>query len=149
MYVRIQKIIDDYIYDNFDKYYDLMESNKKKRKKKVNVVSATDTSTLFDSDDKCRIRRKISFSPSYAFPDYFDDEFTYSMSCNNDPDGTEKLRAMHVNFASTFTAGALDKYDEDFMQMISADEKEMDMYTFIEHLVNLAWSYYEFINGNG
>lgn len=149
VYVRIQKIIDDYLYDNFDKYYDLMEVNKKKRKKKVNVVSATDTSTLFDSDDKCRIHRKISFSPSYAFPDYFDDDFTYSMSCNNDPDGTEKLRAMHVNFASTFAVGVLDHYDEEFMQMISAEEKEMDMYTFVEHLVNLAWSYYELINGNG
>ena len=149
VYVRIQKIIDDYLYDNFDQYYKLMEVNKKKRKKKVNVVSATDTSSLFDSDNKCRIHRKISFSPSYAFPDYFDEEFTYSMSCNNDPDGTEKLKAMHVNFASTFTVGALDQYDEDFMQMISADEKEMDMYKFIEHLVNLAWSYYEFINGNG
>ena len=71
------------------------------------------------------------------------------MSCNNDPDGTEKLKAMHVNFASTFTVGALDQYDEEFMQMISAEEKEMDMYTFIEHLVSLAWAYYEFINGNG
>lgn len=138
-YVKIQKIIDDYIYDNFDQYYNLIEAKKKLNKKSdVKYVMRNDMTS----------RRKISFAPSFTFPDYFDKEFTYSMSCNNDPNGKLKLKEMQVNFDTTFTVGALDEYDEDFMRMISADEKEMDMYKFIEHLVNLAWSYYEKMNGN-
>lgn len=93
-------------------------------------------------DKEYSVKNEPTFAPHYTFPDEFEDEFTFSVSPNNDRCGFLKLRSLKINFETGVWLGAIDDYEDDFMYLISNGKTEMNMMEFLAHLVGTIWKYY-------